>query len=48
MVLSSNEVAVTLISDFAPTSNEDFLDIESLIECEFTLKRVRVMKRTYN
>ena len=31
-----------------PVSSKVFLDIQATIECEFTLKRVRDMIRTYN
>ena len=34
-------------SDFAPASRK-FLEIQSTIECGFTLKRVRDMARTYS
>ena len=30
-----------------PVSSKEFLDIQATIECEFTLKRVRDMIRTY-
>ena len=46
MVLGSSPVAVTSLSDFAPASSKEFLDIQATIECEFTLKRVRDMTRT--
>ena len=29
-------------SDFAPVSGKEFIDIQVTIECEFTLKLVRV------
>ena len=48
MVLGSNPVAVTSLSDFAPASSKEFLDIQATIECGFTLKRVRDMARTYS
>ena len=48
MVLGSSPVAVTLTSDYAPASSKEFLDIQATIECEFTLKRVRDMIRTYS
>ena len=35
-------------SDIAPISSKDFLDIQATIECDFTLKCVRDMIRTYN
>ena len=37
-----------IISDFAPTSSKEFLDIQATIECGFTLKRIRDMIRTYS
>ena len=48
MVLGSSPVAVTSTSDFAPASSKKFLNIQATIECGFTLKRVRDMKRTYS
>ena len=48
MVLGSSPVSVTSPSDFAPASSKEFLDIQSTIECGFTLKRVRDMTRTYS
>ena len=48
MVLGSSPVAVTSPSDSAPASSKEFLDIQATIECEFTLKRVRDMTRTYS
>ena len=48
MVLGSSPVTVTSPSDFAPASTKEFLDIQAIIECGFTLKRVRGMTRTYN
>ena len=38
MVLGSSPVAVTSPSDFAPASRKEFLDIQTTIECGFTLK----------
>ena len=43
--MGSNPVAVTSPSDFAPASSKEFLDIQATIECGFTLKRVRDMKK---
>ena len=34
--------------DFAPASDKEFLDIEWTIECDFTLKHVPDMIRTYS
>ena len=48
MILDSSPVAVTSTSDFTPASSKEFLDIQTTIECGFTLKRVRDMKRTYS
>ena len=42
------ELNWTQISDFAPASSKEFLDIQATIEWGFTLKRVRDMIRTYN
>ena len=36
------------ISDFAPASSKEFLDIQATIECGFTLKRVSDLIRTYS
>ena len=33
---------------FAAASSKEFLDIRATIECGFTLKRVRDMRRTYS
>ena len=35
-------------SDFVPASSKEFLDIQATIECEFTLKRVLDMIKTYS
>ena len=35
-------------SDFAPAPSKEFLDIQTTIECEFSLKRVRDMIKTYS
>ena len=48
MVVGSSAVAVTLSSDFEPALSKEFLDIQATIECEFTLKCVRDMIRTYS
>ena len=48
MVGDSSLVAVSWTSDFAPASSKEFLDIQAIIECGFTLKCVRDMIRTYN
>ena len=40
-------VAVTKTSDFAPASSKEFFDIQTTMECEFTLRGVRDMIRTY-
>ena len=36
----SNPVAVTQTLDMVPVSSEEFYDIQVIIECRFTLKRV--------
>ena len=46
MVLRSDPVAVTETSDFVPASSKQFLDIQAIIACEFTLKRLRDVIRT--
>ena len=48
MVLGASPVAVTSPSDFATASIKEFFDIQATIECEFTLKRVREMTKTYS
>ena len=48
MLLGSVPVAVTSPSDFAPASSKEFLGIQAIVECGFTLKRVRDMTRTYS
>ena len=48
VVVGSNPVAVTSLSDFAPASSKEFLVIQATIECGFTLKRVRDMIKTYS
>ena len=44
MVVGLSPVAVR----FAAASSKEFLDIRATIECGFTLKRVRDMRRTYS
>ena len=46
--MGSSPVAVTYNSDFAPVLSKEFLDIQTIMECGFTLKRVRDMIRTYS
>ena len=41
MGLDSSPVAVTSFSDFKPVSSNELLDIQAIIECGCTLKRVR-------
>ena len=48
MVVGSNPAAVTYMSDFAPVSNKELLDIQAAIEYGFTLKGVRDMTKTYS
>ena len=48
VVLGWSPVAVTSPSDFTSASSKEFLDIQVTVECGFTLKRVRDMKRTYH
>ena len=47
MVVGSSPVAVTLTSDFVPASSKEFLDVQTAVECRFTLKGVRDMTRAY-
>ena len=46
-ILVPTPVPVTGTSDITGASSKEFLDIEETIECGFTLKRVRDMKRIY-
>ena len=48
MVVGSSPVAVTQTSDFVPASSKEFLDIQTTIECGFTVKLVCDMTRTYS
>ena len=48
VVVASSPVAVTKISDFAPASSKEFLDIQAELECGFILERVRDLIRTYS
>ena len=48
IVSGSSPVAVSYTSDFTPALSREFLDIQATIECEYTLKRVRDMTRTYS
>ena len=48
VVLGSIPVEVTSASDFAPPSSKEFLEIQGIMECGFTLKRVPDMTRTYS
>ena len=48
MVEGSSPDAVTQASDFAPASSRKFLDIQTTIQCGFTVKHVRDMIRTYS
>ena len=47
MVVGSSPVAVAETSDIAPVSSKEFLEIQTTIECGFTLKRACDMVRTY-
>ena len=47
MVVGSSPDAVTSTSDIAPVSSKEFLNIQAIIECGVTLKRVRDMIRIY-
>ena len=42
------EFSCSHLTDFAPASSKEFPDIQTTIECGFTLKRVLDMTRTYN
>ena len=48
VVVGSTLVAVTYVSDFAPASRKEFLDIQATIEYGFTLKREPNMIITYS
>ena len=41
--MGSNPVAVTYTSDIALVSSKEFLDIQTTMQCRFTLKQVRDM-----
>ena len=41
VVLVWNPAVVTETSDIAPVSSKEFLDVQKIIECTFTLKRKR-------
>ena len=43
-----SNLMVKWTSDFAPAPSKEFLDIQTTIECEFSLKRVRDMIKTYS
>ena len=45
--MGSSPVAVTSTSDIAPVSSNEFMNIQAIIECGVTLKRVRDMIRIY-
>ena len=47
-LLEAGAKSESYTSDFAPTSSKEFLDIQATMECEFTLKRIRDMTRTYS
>ena len=48
MVLGSTPVPITSPSDFAPPSSKELHDIQSTVDCGFTLKHVCDMTRTYS
>ena len=48
VVVVSSPLAVTKPSDFPTISSKEFVDIQATIECEFTLKHVGDMTRTYS
>ena len=48
VVLGLSLVAVTSTSDIAALLRKELLDIQANIECEFTLKRVCDMTKTYS
>ena len=41
VVVSLNSVAFTRNSDTTPVSSKEFLDFQVIVECRFTLKRLR-------
>ena len=41
------QIAVTYTSDIAPVSSREFHDNKAIVECRFTIKRVRGTIRTY-
>ena len=48
MVVDSNPIVVTYISDAAPLRSKEFLEIQTIIESGFTVKLVLDMIRTYS
>ena len=48
MVVGSNPVSVTEISDIAPVSSKGFIDIQATIECRLNLERAHDMIKTYS
>ena len=48
VAVCSNPVDVTQISDIALVLRKEFLEIQTIIECRFTLKHVRGMMRIYS
>ena len=47
MVVVSIPVTVTYTSDFVSASSKEFLDIEAIMKCEFTLNRVSDIYKIY-
>ena len=48
VALGSSAVAVAYISDFAPASSKEFLDIQVTIDSGYTLNCLRDKIRTYS
>ena len=48
VAVCSNPVDVTQISDIALVLSKEFLEIQTIVECRFTLKHVRGMMRIYS
>ena len=48
VAVGSNPIAVIYTSDIASVSRKEFLDVQAIIECGFTLKHARYMIRIWS
>ena len=48
MVVVSRLIGVTEITDFAPVSRNEMLNIQTTVNCGFSVKFVRDMTKTYS